>query len=222
MPFPFFDRWFSDNGRQPYFVAQPSQTPVIVQLTIMIGTQRIAAQWLWWAAVAYISYRLMLIAETGDSDMLFIAIHFLVLWAIIQRPQDLDALADAAGSFWLITCGSREAPGFAFTTSPKESGSFATFTAIRRAWSGGPLPFFTTKAAPVSSVDRERKPNVNELTVWLIVRRAQVAQARFPMNMRQRDGDARGYAQPVTEREPGRHQADGVRLCRGKMGHAGW
>jgi hypothetical protein len=41
----------------------------------------------------------MLIAETGDSDMLFIAIHFLVLWAIIQRPQDLDALADAAGSF---------------------------------------------------------------------------------------------------------------------------
>jgi hypothetical protein len=26
---------------------------------------------------------------------------------------------------------------------------------------------------------RERKPNVNELRVWLIVRRAQVAQARF-------------------------------------------
>jgi hypothetical protein len=65
----------------------------------MIGTQRIAAQWLCWAAVVFISYRLMLIAETGDSNMLFIAIHFLVLWAIIQRPQDLDALAGAAESF---------------------------------------------------------------------------------------------------------------------------
>jgi hypothetical protein len=82
------------------FVAQPSQTPFIIRFTIMIGTQRIAAQWLCWAAVAYISYRLMLIAETGgDSNILFIAIHFLVLWAIIQRPEDLDALADAAESF---------------------------------------------------------------------------------------------------------------------------
>jgi hypothetical protein len=66
---------------------------------MMIGTQRIAAQWLCWAVVAYISYRLMLIAEAGgDSNMLFLAIHFLVLWAIVQRPEDLDALADAADS----------------------------------------------------------------------------------------------------------------------------
>jgi hypothetical protein len=66
---------------------------------MMIGTQRIAAQWLCWAAVAYISYRLMLIAQTGgDSNILFLAIHFLVLWAIVQRPEDLDVLADATES----------------------------------------------------------------------------------------------------------------------------
>jgi hypothetical protein len=62
--------------------------------TIMIGTQGIAAQWLYWAA-AYLIYRLMLIAETG-SDVLFIATLFLVLAAAIQRPLDMDAWEAAA------------------------------------------------------------------------------------------------------------------------------
>ena len=63
--------------------------------TIMIGTQDIAAQWLYWAAAAYLIYRLMLIAETG-SDILFIATLFLVLVAAIQRPLDMDAWEAAA------------------------------------------------------------------------------------------------------------------------------
>jgi hypothetical protein len=63
--------------------------------TIMIGTQGIAAQWLYCAAAAYLIYRLMLIAETG-SDILFIATLFLVLVAAIQRPLDMDAWEAAA------------------------------------------------------------------------------------------------------------------------------
>ena len=62
--------------------------------TIMIGTP---AQWLCRAVAAYLSYRLML---TGNSEMLFFAMLYLVFSLAVTTQPPLDFEAWAAAAEW--------------------------------------------------------------------------------------------------------------------------